>query len=73
MSAFACLYLLPSDAPNNSRVFDILLNYLATVLVVILFYVLSCIGLATQLLAIGDDAKAVFHAGPPMTKIQIHY
>ncbi|MBB6467870.1 ribose transport system permease protein [Aminobacter lissarensis] len=74
------LYVMPvagTPAPATfwrtygGRFFEIPFVFYAAVLLAIVIYVLARTQLATQLLAVGDDAQAAFQSGLPVTKIRI--
>ncbi|MBE1206526.1 ABC transporter permease [Aminobacter carboxidus] len=74
------LYVMPvagTPAPATfwrtygGRFFEIPFVFYAAVLLAIVIYVLARTRLATQLLAVGDDAQAAFQSGLPVTKIRI--
>ncbi|MBT1157949.1 ABC transporter permease [Aminobacter anthyllidis] len=74
------LYVMPvagTPAPATfwrtygGRFFEIPFVFYAAVVLAIVIYVLARTRLATQLLAVGDDAQAAFQSGLPVTKIRI--
>ncbi|AWC21036.1 Ribose transport system permease protein RbsC [Aminobacter sp. MSH1] len=74
------LYVMPvagTPAPAafwrtyGGRFFEIPFVFYAAVLLAIVLYVLARTRLATQLLAVGDDAQAAFQSGLPVTRIRI--
>lgn len=74
------LYVMPvagTPAPAafwrtyGGRFFEIPFVFYAAVLLAIVLYVLARTRLATQLLAVGDDAQAAFQSGLPVTAIRI--
>lgn len=73
------LYVLPvagTPAPAafwrtyGGRIFEIPFVFYAAVVLAIVLYVLARTRLATQLLAVGDDAQAAFQSGLPVTAIR---
>ncbi|GAA2883186.1 ribose transport system permease protein [Aminobacter niigataensis] len=74
------LYVMPvagTPAPAafwrtyGGRFFEIPFVFYAAILLAIVLYVLARTRLATQLLAVGDDAQAAFQSGLPVTRIRI--
>ncbi|MDH4986782.1 ABC transporter permease [Aminobacter anthyllidis] len=74
------LYVMPvagTPAPATfwrtygGRFFEIPFVFYAAVVLAIVIYVLARTRLATQLLAVGDDAQAAFQSGLPVTRIRI--
>ncbi|KQU74684.1 sugar ABC transporter permease [Aminobacter sp. DSM 101952] len=74
------LYVMPvagTPAPAafwrtyGGRFFEVPFVFYAVVVLAIMLYVLARTRLATQLLAVGDDAQAAFQSGLPVTKIRI--
>lgn len=74
------LYVMPvagTPAPATfwrtygGRFFEIPFVFYAAAVLAIVIYVLARTRLATQLLAVGDDAQAAFQSGLPVTKIRI--
>ena len=55
----------------GGRLFEIPFVFYAAVVLAIVIYVLARTRLATQLLAVGDDAQAAYQSGLPVTAIRI--